>query len=136
METVLIFVSHGTLAEGVRSAAMMMLGEEADVRCWCLSEGKGSTAFRQEVRSGVRDLKDRRVQVLCDMLGGSPVSMTLLELEEAGAQVAGVFGGLNLAMALTAVMNRNHEDAGERIIAEGKESIAGMMNVIEENEEI
>ena len=135
MESVLIFVSHGTLAEGVRSAAMMMLGEDADIRCWCLTEGKDSTAFREEVRQGVRDLKDRRVLVLCDMLGGSPVSMTLLELEAAGACVGDVLGGLNLAMALTAVMNRQQDNAGKLIIAEGKASVAGMM-LGEESEEI
>ena len=80
MNTVLILVSHGTLAEGVYSAAAMMLGETDGIRCFCLTDKDDSVSFRHKVREGIQDPADSGVLLLCDLLGGSPMTMALDEL--------------------------------------------------------
>ncbi len=135
MNTVLILVSHGTLAEGVYSAAAMMLGETDGIRCFCLTDKDDSVSFRHKVREGIQDLADSGVLLLCDLLGGSPMTMALDELVQADITVRGVYGGLNLAMSLAAWINRDRDDVQERILQEGAASIAAM-DIQEKEEEI
>ena len=135
MSAVLVFVSHGTLAEGVYSAAAMMLGETEDIKRFCLENGEDSASFRCRVRDGIRDLKDRPVLLFCDLLGGSPMTVTLDDLTQAGIPVAGVYGGLNLAMAVTGYIHRDRDDVQEWVLREGKASVAAL-SAGEEDDEI
>ncbi len=136
MNRTLILVSHGTIAEGFLSAVYMMIGKDAPVRAFCLLDTDTSDTFRTKVREGIGDLAGSGVLLLCDILGGSPMTITLQELEKAGIAAEETVGGMNLAMVISAVIARNEADAGDRMIEEARAAAVRLPATVREEEEI
>ena len=102
----LILVSHGGLAEGLKTSLAMFAGDKMDqVIAVGLKEGKSVDDFAVDFRESISGLTaDDSVLVLADIVGGSPLTTAATVLEEAGKlDGALILGGMNLTMALTAV---------------------------------
>ena len=102
----LVLVSHGTLAPGMHSVLKMLGGERADVLSTSLEEGMGADAYVENVRALLSVVKDDdEVVLLGDIVGGSPLTNALNVVSERGLLAhTVVFGGMNLPMAMTALM--------------------------------
>lgn len=110
----LVLVSHGGLAEGLKSSLAMFAGDKIDqVIAVGLKEGKSvddfAHDFAHDFRQALSPLTDEdSVLVLADIVGGSPLTTAAMVLEEQGKLGSAlILGGMNLTMALTAVVMKD-----------------------------
>ena len=106
----LVLVSHGGLAEGLKSSLAMFAGDKIDqVIAVGLKEGKSVDDFAHDFRQAISHLTDEdSVLVLADIVGGSPLTTAATVLEEQGKlSTALILGGMNLTMALKAVVMKD-----------------------------
>ena len=78
-------VSHGEFAPGLRSAVFMMTGPKDEVLCTNLRADMSADQFQDNFRELVAPIAaDDEVILLCDILGGSPMTKSLEVLSERG----------------------------------------------------
>ena len=134
-----VLVSHGTFAPGLQSVLSMLAGgEREDVLSIGLIDGMDADEFAQKFRLMIQPFgEDDEVILLGDLIGGSPLTNAVNELSEAGLlKNTIVFGGMNLGMALTAVMMKDDMETDmlkENLLSETKNAIKEFE--IEESEE-
>lgn len=134
-----VLVSHGTFAPGLQSVLSMLTGgEREDVLSIGLIDGMDANEFAQKFRQMIQPFgQEDEVILLGDLIGGSPLTNAVNELSEAGLlKNTIVFGGMNLGMALTAVMMKDDmetEMLRENLLSEAKNAIKEFE--IEEKEE-
>lgn len=119
----LILVSHGGLAEGLKSSLSMFASDKVDdVIAIGLKDGESLTVFSVEVKNVIASLDENdSVLVLADIVGGSPLTTVATVLEEFGKlENATILGGMNLTMALTAVVMKD--------ILTGSELVSTILN--------
>lgn len=101
----IVVLSHGSLAEGLCSAAELIFGRRAQCGSLGLFEGEDFTLFTERVRREIENLdQGDGVLVLVDLYGASPynaVAKLLPQLEEKGHLVQ-MLTGVNLPMLLEA----------------------------------
>lgn len=111
----LVLVSHGTLAQGVHSVLKMLMGEREDVKSTSLQDGMGADEYIANLKDllGTVTPSDE-VLLLGDIVGGSPLTNALNVLSELGLLPRTVaLGGMNLPMAMTALMGLQTQDMSE-----------------------
>ena len=134
-----VLVSHGTFAPGLQSVLSMLAGgEREDVLSIGLIDGMDADEFAQKFRLMIQPFGEYdEVILLGDLIGGSPLTNAVNELSEAGLlKNTIVFGGMNLGMALTAVMMKDDMETDmlkENLLSEAKNAIKEFE--IEESEE-
>ena len=125
----LILVSHGGLAEGLKTSLAMFAGDKMNqVIAVGLKEGKSVDDFAVDFRESISELiADDSVLVLADIVGGSPLTTAATVLEEAGKLEGSVIlGGMNLTMALTAVVMKDvldGDDLSATILSESRSAL-------------
>ena len=138
-DEIIVLVSHGTFAPGLQSVLSMLAGgEREDVLSIGLIDGMDADEFAQKFRLMIQPFgEDDEVILLGDLIGGSPLTNAVNELSEAGLlKNTIVFGGMNLGMALTAVMMKDDMETDmlkENLLSEAKNAIKEFE--IEESEE-
>lgn len=111
----LVLVSHGTLAQGVHSVLKMLMGEREDVKSTSLQDGMGADEYIANLKEllGTVTPSDE-VLLLGDIVGGSPLTNALNVLSELDLLPRTVaLGGMNLPMAMTALMGLQTQDMSE-----------------------
>lgn len=111
-----ILVSHGGLAEGLKSSLSMFAGDQMDqVLAFGLKDGESINRFEERVTSSLKGLTmEDTVLVLGDIIGGSPLTTVSSVLSDIGKLDSSVIlGGLNLTMGLTGLVMKD--------LLEGKE---------------
>lgn len=111
-----ILVSHGGLAEGLKSSLSMFAGDQMDqVLAFGLKDGESIDRFEERVTSSLKGLTmEDTVLVLGDIIGGSPLTTVSSVLSDIGKLDSSVIlGGLNLTMGLTGLVMKD--------LLEGKE---------------
>lgn len=137
----LLMVSHGTMAPGVKSVIDMLLGPREDVLAHSMEDGVGADAYVEGVRKVIAPIRpEDSVVVLGDIMGGSPLTNALNTLTEAGLLGNTMaFGGLNLAMAIAALMGFDDglDDAALKasILNDGKEAVREIQLQVEDEDE-
>lgn len=125
-----VMVSHGEFAPGLRSAVFMMTGEKEEVLCTNLRADMSADQFQDNFRELVSVIgADDEVILLCDILGGSPMTKSLEVLSEKNLlDRAIVLTGMNMPMAMTAVIMKDAMDDREAlknaIIGEAQTAVA------------
>ena len=125
----LILVSHGGLAEGLKTSLAMFAGDKMNqVIAVGLKEGKSVDDFAVDFRESISELTaDDSVLVLADIVGGSPLTTAATVLEEFGKlDEALILGGMNLTMALTAVVMKDvldGDDLSATILSEARSAL-------------
>lgn len=108
-----VLVSHGTFAPGLHSVLKMLGGgERGDVLSASMEDGMGADAFVERFERAITPIKNEdEIILLADIIGGSPLTNALDVLSRRGMLEKTVaFGGMNLAMALTASMMKDAMD--------------------------
>lgn len=124
-----VLVSHGTFAPGLKSVlAMLAGGERDDVISLGLEDGMSADQFAEKFQSEIQVVRDDdEIILLGDIVGGSPMTNAIAQISERGLENQTiVFGGMNLAMALTATIMKDGIDLDmlkENLISEAKEAI-------------
>ena len=108
-----VLVSHGTFAPGLKSVlAMLAGGEREDVISVGLEDGMSADTFAVNFRYAISGIKSEdEIILLGDIIGGSPMTNALEQISKKGLEEQTVvFGGMNLAMALTATLMKVYVD--------------------------
>ena len=124
----LVVTGHGLFAEGMRSTAKMIAGENELVKYVCFKEGMNTEQLAEDLISAYNSLGDcDGIIVLSDQPGGSPFrtavesSMTLPEKKII------VLSGTNLPMIITAATMASFSDdaeaMAEELLFEGKDNV-------------
>ena len=124
-----VLVSHGTFAPGLNSVlAMIAGGEREDVICVGLEDGMSADQFAENFQAAIAGIKEEdEIILLGDIIGGSPMTNALEQISKKGLEGQTiVFGGMNLAMALTATIMKDDVDTDvlkDALISEAKNAI-------------
>lgn len=102
----LLLVGHSTLAQGIEGALAMLMGPRSFVLSCGMEDGMGPDLFRRRLAEVIAPIADEdEVVLLADIAGGSPLKNALVALDDKGlGEHVTVFGGANLAMAISALM--------------------------------
>lgn len=125
----LVLVSHGGLAEGLKTSLAMFAGDKMDqVLAAGLKDGKSVDDFAIEIRQVLAPLTEEdSVLVLADIVGGSPLTTACSVLAEMGKlESATVLGGMNLTMALTGLVMKDlldGKDLAANILSEASSAL-------------
>ena len=134
-----IMVSHGEFAPGLRTAVFMMTGPKDEVLCTNLRADMSADQFQDNFRELVAPITaDDEVILLCDILGGSPMTKSLEVLSERGLlDTAIVLTGMNMPMAMTAVIMKDvledREALKNTIISEAQNAVAEFKPVADDD---
>jgi len=115
-----VMISHGEFAPGLRSAVFMMTGPKDEVLCTNLRADMSADEFQENFRALVAPISPETDEVilLCDILGGSPMTKSLEVLSEKNLlDKAIVLTGMNMPMAMTAVIMKDAMDDKEALTA-------------------
>ncbi len=130
-----VMVSHGDFAPGLRSAVFMMTGPKDEVLCTNLRSDMSADQFQENFRELVKPIgAEDEVILLCDILGGSPMTKSLEVLSERNLlERSLVLTGMNMPMAMTAVIMKDTMDDMESlknaIISEAQTAVAEFKTV-------
>ena len=103
-------VSHGNLAEGLHDTLTMFMGNCEGVMHMTLKQGEAVDQFQVRCTEMLKTLgEEDEVIVLADLIGGSPLTTFLNALSDLGKTPLIVLVGMNLAMALNALLNKDQE---------------------------
>ena len=134
-----VMVSHGDFAPGLRTAVFMMTGPKDEVLCTNLRADMSADQFQENFRELVKPIGDEdQVILLCDILGGSPMTKSLEVLSERGLlDTAIVLTGMNMPMAMTAVIMKDvledREALKNTIISESQNAVAEFKPVADDD---
>lgn len=124
-----VLVSHGTFAPGLKSVlAMLAGGERTDVISVGLEDGMSADTFAEKFQEAISGISaEDEIILLGDIIGGSPMTNALEQISKKGLESQTiVFGGMNLAMALTATLMKDDVDTEllkDSLISEAKNAI-------------
>ena len=124
-----VLVSHGTFAPGLKSVlAMLAGGEREDVISVGLEDGMSADQFAEKFQNAISGIKaEDEIILLGDIIGGSPMTNALEQISKKGLEGQTiVFGGMNLAMALTATLMKDDVDKDllkDALISEAQNAI-------------
>ena len=129
-----IIVSHGGLAQGLHDTLKMFVNAD-QVLSIGLKNGEDVASFDEMIKDFTAD---DHIILLADLIGGSPLTtfMNCLENKQLLANTI-VIGGVNLAMALNAVLLKDNLDmVANMAISEAKEAIKTLDIASSNDEEI
>ena len=136
-----VLVSHGTFAQGLHSVLKMLAGgDRADVLSTGMEDGMGADVFAERFKETISTIGDEdEIILLADIIGGSPLTNALDVAAKAGMlDRTRAYGGMNLPMALTAVLMKDTVDKDTlemSMLTESKNAMARMELHTEEDGE-
>lgn len=102
-----MLVSHGSLAEGLKQAAEMIMGSQEALAVLGLEPAQDMDKYRRDLEAAIRRVdQGRGVLVLADLFGGSPANTTAYML----GPTVDVVCGASLPMLLEVLGSRGELD--------------------------
>lgn len=103
----LVIASHGSLAEGMRSAARMILNRDEHIFAFGLDTYEEPEEILRLVRNMLTEEPDTIFYILCDIKGGSVHNQLMQLLPSRNVYL---MCGVNLSMVLTLATLERHAD--------------------------
>jgi PTS system mannose-specific IIA component len=128
----LVLVTHGRLAEELRSAMEHVVGAQRNVATVCIGADDDMENRRHDIEHCIEhvDTGDG-VVVLTDMFGGTPSNLAISMMDRPGVEV---LAGVNLPMLVKLAKvrsNRNLSEAVECAQTAGRKYIAAASHVLQ-----
>ena len=135
-----ILVSHGEFAPGLKNALGMLAGKREDLLAAGLKDGRSADEFARDFEELIKPVgPDDEILLLGDLIGGSPLTTACNVLCEKGlAANTRVIGGMNLPLALTALLMKDSMDLDtlkESISEQAKEALKEFVLSTEDEDE-
>lgn len=127
----LILVTHGRLAEELRSAMEHVVGRQRNVETICIGPDDDMESRRSDIEAciGRCDTGDG-VVVLTDMFGGTPSNLAISMMERGGIEV---IAGVNLPMLVKLAKIRSSQPLADAVVCAeeaGRKYIAAASHVL------
>lgn len=104
----LVLASHGKLSEGMLNTVQMLLGPQENIRAYCLMPEQDVDAFSELLAGEIREYGSENIVFLTELLHGSPFNCTVSLTRDYDLYHV---SGINLAMLMGAIMERDNEDS-------------------------
>ena len=103
-----ILVGHGKIAEGIKSAAEVIVGNCDDVDAISLLPSDSVDDFNKSLDESLSDCqKDELIVIFADLAGGTPANQSAYRLTE--YENLHVIAGINLPLVIETLVQRNNE---------------------------
>lgn len=100
----IVLVSHGALAEGIRSSLEMIAGEQSNLHTVTLWPDGDNLQFESELESKMKTLTGPTI-IVADLLGGTPANVSLKKyMDDPNVDI---MTGLSLPLVLECVLGSN-----------------------------
>ncbi len=119
----LVLASHGSLAEGMKSAAVMILGSSCQMDAFGLDTWGTPQAILEEIKKLMASSPDDEFVIVCDIKGGSACNAVVELMMEPNVSI---LSGMNLNLILDLALmpeNKSLAEMAEDYIAEAREGI-------------
>ncbi|MHC5227296.1 PTS mannose/fructose/sorbose transporter subunit IIAB [Enterococcus sp. LJL99] len=100
----IVLISHGKMADGVKSSLEMIIGKQEHVYAVSLKEDGDNIQFENDLVETMKALKGRTL-IISDLLGGTPCNVAVknyLENEEID-----IMAGMSLPLVIESALNSN-----------------------------
>lgn len=104
----IVLASHGKLAEGMLNTVQMLLGKQENITAYCLMPEEDVNGFAEKLAAEARQYGEENVVFMTELLHGSPFNCTVSLTREMNVYHV---SGINLAMLMGAIMERDNEDS-------------------------
>ena len=127
----LVLVTHGRLAEELRSAMEHVVGRQRNVCTVCIGADDDIEGRREEIRKCVAEVDTGDgVVLLTDMFGGTPSNLAISQMDREGVEV---IAGVNLPMLVKIAKVRSAQPLAEVVDcaqSAGRKYIASASDVL------
>jgi mannose PTS system EIIA component len=127
----IVLVTHGRLAEELRSAMEHVVGAQRAVATICIGADDDVEQRRQEIRQRIEDVDaGDGVVIITDMFGGTPSNLAISMMDRPGVEV---IAGANLPMLVKLAKVRGRQTLSETVDcaeAAGRKYIASASSVL------
>jgi mannose PTS system EIIA component len=127
----LVLVTHGRLAEELRSAMEHVVGAQRNVATVCIGADDDIEERRNEIQRCINNVDTGDgVVLLTDMFGGTPSNLAISQMDRPGVEV---LSGVNLPMLVKLAKVRSNQplaDAVDCAQAAGRKYIAAASRVL------
>lgn len=127
----LVLVTHGRLAEELRSAMEHVVGAQRNVATVCIGPDDDMEGRRAEITRAIADVDTGDgVVLLTDMFGGTPSNLAISQMVRKGVEV---LSGVNLPMLVKLAKVRGSQplaDAVDCATAAGRKYIAAASHIL------
>lgn len=107
-----VLVSHGGMAQGMKTSLNMLAGEKEEVLAIGLPDGKTADEFAVMFEETIAPITaEDEIILLADIIGGSPLTTSMNVLAGKGYLAnTTVLGGMSLPLALTTILMKDNMD--------------------------
>jgi PTS system mannose-specific IIA component len=127
----LVLVTHGRLAEELRSAMEHVVGKQKGVATICIAAEDDVEQRRRDIRACIEDVDaGDGVVIITDMFGGTPSNLAISMMDRPGVDV---IAGANLPMLVKLAKVRSRQTLAETVAvaeAAGRKYIASASTVL------
>lgn len=127
----LVLVTHGRLADELRSAMEHVVGAQRNVATVCIGPDDDIEGRRAEVLSRIKEVDTGDgVVLLTDMFGGTPSNLAISQMDRKGVEV---ISGVNLPMLVKLAKVRSTQPLAEVVdcaATAGRKYIAAASHVL------
>ncbi|MGP6139260.1 PTS mannose/fructose/sorbose transporter subunit IIAB [Jeotgalibaca sp. A127] len=117
----IVLVSHGLLAEGVKSSLEMIAGKQPNLHTISLAPDGDNLQFGEELEHKMKTFTGETI-IIADLLGGTPANVSL-QIYRDNPDVE-IISGLSLPVALECVLGSNRSP--DAILASAKETMVDL----------
>jgi len=112
----ILLISHNGLADSLKHASVMIMGEQQNIGTVSLEEGDGLSNFISKVQQAITELKDteKGIIFLVDIPCGTPWNAAVAVKRE----IDHIIAGINLPLLLETLNYRNQYEEIEKILTE------------------
>lgn len=104
----LVLASHGELSKGMLNTVQMLLGPQENIKAYCLMPEQDVDTFSALLAEEVATYGAENIVFMTELLHGSPFNCTVSLTRDYDLYHV---SGINLAMLMGAIMERDDEDA-------------------------
>ena len=111
----IVLASHGKLSEGMLNTVQMLLGPQENMKAYCLKPEQDVSTFSAVLEEEVKTYGAENIVFMTELLHGSPFNCTVSLTRNYDIYHV---SGINLAMLMGAVMERDDEDSTPETVCE------------------
>ena len=111
----IVLASHGKLSEGMLNTVQMLLGPQENMKAYCLMPEQDVSTFSAALEEEVKTYGAENIVFMTELLHGSPFNCTVSLTRNYDVYHV---SGINLAMLMGAVMERDEEGSTPETVCE------------------
>lgn len=140
----IVIATHGTLSDGLKSSAEVIMGETHNIATVNLNQGEDVQKLGDKIQTAITEVNQGDgVIILVDLISASPYNQSMMvinRLEKTIQESIYLIGGVNLPMLLETInhqlLNTPIEEIADLVVNQGAVGVGSWhLSMLEENDE-